>query len=499
MKLRQQIISILSASVCAVSLCSGAVTVSAETNNDLLQYGDHISYQKIDEDENGTFDYIEISDCNESAKEITIPAEIDGLPVTSIGNGTFQNCTNLKTIDIPDSIITIKNDNTFSSCDSLENINVSPDNENYSSIDGVLFNKTTLIKYPRNKKDIEYSIPDSVTSIGSGAFENCKSLASIKIPDSLTSIEDNAFFNCINLTSVDLPNSIISIGISAFHSCSSLTSIHIPNSVKSIGNNVFYECVNLKSINVAADNEKYTSIDGVLFTKDKTILIKYPTSKTDAEYAIPDSVKLIDNSAFYGCTGLTSVKMGKSTVTIDDNAFFNCKNLVNVEMSDSIKSIGKASFRSCENLTNITIPVSIKSIGSKAFDGCTSLTNTTILNHECNINDSDNTINNGYDENKNYYFNGTIYGYENSTAQKYAIKYGYKFESLGEAPITHIKGDANDDGKVTIKDARFIAKLIAQRKKDELPSWSDFNDDGKITIKDARDIARYIANKPREK
>jgi len=306
--------------------------------------------------------------------EITIPDS-----VTSISDYAFNDCTSLTSVTIPDSVTSI-DDWTFSSCTSLTSIEVSGNNKNYSSADGVLFNKdkSELITYPAGKTDSEYVIPNSVISIGDSAFENCTSLTSVTIPDSVTSIGRYTFENCTSLTSVTIPNSVTSIGDDAFYNCTSLTSVTIPDSVTSIGSGAFSNCTSLKSIEVSGNNKSYSSADGVLFNKDKTELITYPAGKTDSEYVIPNSVTSIGYSAFKNCTSLTSVTIPDSVTSIGDYAFCNCTSLTSVTIPDSVTSIGYSAFRGCTSLTSVTIPDSVTSIGDAAFSDCTSLTSLTI-------------------------------------------------------------------------------------------------------------------------
>ena len=335
---------------------------------------------------------VTITDCKEWANgAITIPSEIDGKPVTSIGYAAFRDCTGLTSITIPDSVtsigygtfedctgltsITIPNSVTsigyaaFRGCTRLASVNVASGNNYYSSNNGVLFDKkkTKLIRYPEGKSQTSYAIPNSVTSIGDEAFWCCDGLTSITIPNSVTSIGDHAFWGCTGLTSITIPSSVISIEVGAF------------------GVEAFDGCSNLTSINVASGNNYYSGINGVLFNKKKTELIRCPEGKSQTSYTIPDSVTSIEESAFYNCTGLTSITIPNSVTSIGNYAFYKCTGLTSITIPNSVTSIGDEAFEDCTGLTSITIPNSVTSIGGRAFLDCTGLTSITLGNSVTSI------------------------------------------------------------------------------------------------------------------
>ncbi len=260
-----------------------------------------------------------------SLASITIPESVD-----SIGFGAFSGCTALVTVGIPASVTSI-DDHAFSRCTSLTSIDVDPANPSYSSLDGVLFNKaqTTLIRYAGGNAGV-YTIPDSVTSIGDGAFSHSTSLTSVIIPASVTSIGDDAFLYCI-----------------------SLVSITIPASVTSIGEDVFWGCRSLTSIVVDPGNPSYSSIDGVLFNKAQTELITHPASSPRSSYDIPDSVITIGNGAFMRCNSLTSLTIPDGVTTIGRHAFYQCRSLSGVTIPVNVTSIGESAFGDCRALANV--------------------------------------------------------------------------------------------------------------------------------------------------
>lgn len=217
------------------------------------------------------------------------------------------------------------------------------------------------------------TIPDSVAEIDSNAFIACMRLTGVTIPDSVTDIGFSAFRYCEKLTSVTIGNSVTAIGTYAFDGCESLTNVTIPDSVTNIGYGAFSCCKSLTNIQVNENNKNYCSVDGSLFNKAKTTLIRYASEKDDSSYIIPNGVTRIGEWAFSSRTNLTSVTIPDSVTRIDDNAFSFCSGLTSITIPGGVTRIGEWAFSDCTSLSIITIPDSVTYIGYKAFDGCKSL------------------------------------------------------------------------------------------------------------------------------
>jgi hypothetical protein len=287
--------------------------------------------------------------------------------VTSVGDYCFEGCTSLTNVVIPASLSSFGT-KAFDECASLRTFSVDALNPSYASVDGVLFNRdhSMILIFPPGKAN-SYTIPTSVIRIGSYAFSHCASLTNVDIPDSVTEIRPYAFCYCTSLTSITLPIRLTTIGFAAFDDCRSLSSVIMPDSVTSIGAWAFGYCTSLKSIVIPRNvtsigtsafdncyklaviivdplNPAYCTVDGVLFNKAMTTLMRYPEGKAGTTYRIPDDVTTIGESAFYYCTGLNRVVVPNSVTNISNMVFYLCTSLYGVYFEGNAPAVGNNTF-----------------------------------------------------------------------------------------------------------------------------------------------------------
>ena len=229
--------------------------------------------------------------------------------VTSIGSYAFEYCTELKSVFIPESV---------------------------TSIGEFAFDKCTAMT--------DVSVSNSVTSIGNHAFSNCSAIKSLVIPSSVASIGQSAFSSCWGITDIVLEDGVARIEGNAFERCSGIASLFIPDSVVSIGDNVLLGCSKLAGVEVSSGNTFYTSVDGVLYSSDRTTLLCYPVAKANDSFIIPDGVSRINRRAFSDCKKLVNVTIPDSLTDIGDNAFYGCSNLLSLMVPDSVTAVGYNAF-----------------------------------------------------------------------------------------------------------------------------------------------------------
>ena len=316
-------------------------------------------------------------------EEIIIPSFVisngESYSVSSIGAFTFYECSSLKTIEIPNSVVEI-GPRAFEGTAWLEN-----------QSDGLVYiNDILYCCKGEFSENAHVKIKSGTKSIAGYAFGGCSSLASIEIPNSVIVIGEGAFYDCTSLTSIEIPKNVTKIGYKAFYNCSSLTSISIPNSITLISNLAFRGCSSLISITWDAKKcdiflENFDRQPLFYDIREQIISFTFGDKVEDipedlcsgmnklVSINIPSSVTEIGYGAFEDCSSLTSIEIPNSVTKIGGSAFRGCSSLKSVDLGNSVTKIGSSAFSRCSSLISIDIPNSVTSIGDYAFSDCSSL------------------------------------------------------------------------------------------------------------------------------
>ncbi len=304
-----------------------------------------------------------------SVEYVSLPASLKVVQAS-----LFDRCSALTSVIIKAAVETIE-PTAFNYCPALTKITVYNENPNFTTVDGAVFSKdeTTLVRVPGGYT--YFDVPESVTTIGTGAFMTCDKLTRLTLPSNLAVIDMSAFTGCSAMTEFNLPESVVLIGVGAFTSCSSLETIVIPQEVKMIANLTFSGCESLKSVTFSP---ALTYIGPNAFQNC--------TSLESVE--LPESVTEIGASCFSGCSSLTSAKLSDAITELPDYVFRGCSSLSSFTFPENLKKIGNYALAGC-GFKDIAIPEGIEEIGDYAFQFCGLMESVvvpetvTVLNMDC--------------------------------------------------------------------------------------------------------------------
>lgn len=282
--------------------------------------------------------------------DVTVPSTLGGAPVTRIDTLAFEFCTEVTGVMVPDSVTSIGMD-TFRGCTKLKKV----------------------------------TLPNTITSIGLDCFADCSSLSSINLPAGLTKIEWGTFNSCTSLTAIAIPDNVTSIETDAFFKCTGLTQVTLPKNLTQIAPSTFYGCSKLTALNIAADNTSFAAVDGILYSKDKSTLVIYPSGKLASSVTIADHVKNIGPLVFAGHSSLSSIEFPSGLISIGNRAFEGT-GFTSMTIPGTVQTIGTEAFQKCSHLTTVYIPGSVEVVASSAFKACTSLTKVSMVNGTQQIN-----------------------------------------------------------------------------------------------------------------
>lgn len=287
---------------------------------------------------------------------VAIPDGVEEIEITA-----FAGCATLASVSIPATLARLS-ERVFDNCPALASISVDPLSPHFSSDNGILYDrlKTALLRHPQGLNLTAFTVPDTVTRLGGGAFQGCASLTSINLPATLLEIGGWAFERCSNLAAIDFPPSLQIIGEVAFSRCNSLQTVTVPPSVITLGGGAFNLCDNLRSATILSP---LSDLPAGLFYACRSL----------HTLTLPNSIRTIGPRAFRDCANLSTVNGLTAITTIGEEAFYGTGALGNVPLGSIVSIQDRAFYQS--GLTNVFLPSTAASFGASTFFGSLRLTN----------------------------------------------------------------------------------------------------------------------------
>lgn len=400
-------------------------------------------------------DGVVITGCDKSVSgKMSIPSEIDGLPVRGIDDFVFFFCSGITSVIIPDTVTDIGR-NVFFGCTALADI----------------------------------TIPDSVVNIGYEAFENTAYY------NNVANWDNNVLYIGKHIVSAKRGNEALSgdytvkngtktIAYGAFTRCFGLTGVSIPESVINIGETAFAHCTALKRINVDVNNKNYASDKyGVLYNKDKTQLIQFPAGSELTSFTVPDGVSEICGYSFVVSKDLKEISFPDSVTDIGYSAFEECTSLTASVLPEGLNVIGSRAFANCTALTEVTLPESLASVGNEAFIGCIWLKNVKIAAGVTEIGD----YAFGYDSSYEMIHGFKVFCVKYTEGERYADENSFDFE------LYAVLGDVNSDDDINSSDALLTLQHTTGLRflETEQMVLADVTSDGTVNSSDALKILQF--------
>ena len=365
---------------------------------------------------NGSVDHIgeEAFNWCIALESMTIPDNVE-----TIGEGTFTECDHLRTLDIGSGLREL-DAAWFEGCTSLETITVSSSNVNLVCVDGIVYTRDmeTLCMAPRALEDTTVTVHDGVGSIGNHAFQGsmvehvilpdsignigeyafydsalrdvdlgngvetigtkafmcCYDLESVTIPSSVNTVGESAFYGCNSLTRISFQEGVEEIGDHALSNCSSLVRFNIPSTLKSIGTMIYM--TSLENVSVSPESDRFTSVDGIVYTKDLRTLVLCPARSGIMDVRVMEGTETIAAYAFSHCKDIVTVTLPSTVRDLEEGTFYRCSSLTSVNL-ENIRTLGDDVFNGCSSMKEAVFGKDLHSIGDRAFLGCTALTSMT--------------------------------------------------------------------------------------------------------------------------